>query len=311
MAEGVVVHDREGRIVSSNEASQRLLGLGTDELAAPEASDAPWELFDRDGTPLAPEDQPAMRTLASGRAVRDVVMGLRTPEGRLLWLLVNSVPLPRHADGGGGGAVTTFSDVTIQVQAEQELSDSRGHYRLLAENAADMVFRSTPDGKLQWISPAVRQALGWEPEELVGRRVDTLRWQPEDLDRVREHFAALQRGESVSFDARFATRSGEHRWLAVTARPVLDSAGNVTSIVGGGRDVNAEVEARRDLAASEERFRLLAENSTDVVVHIRDGVWVWVSPSVETEFGGRREDWIGRRMEDLLHPDDRQRARMA
>lgn len=318
MAEGVVVHSSEGRIVSSNDAAQRMLGLGPEQLAGrdphrpPSRPDDPrWDVIRRDGTPFAAADQPAMRTLATGRAVRDVVMGLRRPDGRRLWLLVNSSPLPAHPDGTGGGAITTFSDITTQIEAEQALATSRREYRLLAENAADLVFRSSVAGILEWMSPAVVHVLGWQPEDLIGNSIDGLLWHPDDAEEVHRQFAVLRSGGSVRFEARLTTKSGDHRWLAITARPVRDAEGVIVSLVGGGRDVTAEVEARLALAASEERYRLLAENSSDVVVHVREGVWVWVSPSVSTELGGRREDWVGQHVADLIHPGDAEQTQAA
>ncbi|MFI0432079.1 MAG: PAS domain S-box protein [Candidatus Nanopelagicales bacterium] len=304
MAEGVVVHDRVGRIVSSNEAAQRMLGLAEDQMAGQSPVSDTWRTVHPDGSPFAAEEHPAVMTLATGRSVHDVVMGLRSPEGRSLWLLVNSVPLPLQPDGTGGGAISTFSDITTQIEAEHALDASREEYRLLAENAADLVFRSSPRGILEWVSPSVGHALGWRPEDLIGNSLSEILWHPDDLALVQNQSKALNNGTPVFFEARYGTLEGTFRWMAVTARPVFDDAGAVVSHVGSGRDVTGEVEARRALAASEERYRLLAENSSDVIVHVRDGVWAWVSPSVETELGGRREDWVGRRVADIMHPGD-------
>ncbi len=60
------------------------------------------------------------------------------------------------------------------------------------------------------------------------------------------------------------------------------------------RDVDARYLSARRLAESEERYRLLAENSGDVVVHVRDEVIVWVSPSVTDSFGAPPSFWLGR-----------------
>jgi len=73
------------------------------------------------------------------------------------------------------------------------------------------------------------------------------------------------------------------------------------------RDVSDRVTATRRIAESEERFRLLAENAGDVVVHVRDGRFVWISPSVEEVLGRPPEYWAGRDVQDMLAPGDRRR----
>lgn len=74
------------------------------------------------------------------------------------------------------------------------------------------------------------------------------------------------------------------------------------------RDVTEAREAAEALARSEERFRLLAENASDVVVHLRGNHLAWVSPSVERMLGWRPDELAGREVAAITHPDDRQQG---
>ena len=87
----------------------------------------------------------------------------------------------------------------------------------------------------------------------------------------------------------------------------LNGAG-VDTISVTWRDITERFEAIEQIAASEERFRLLAENASDVVMHVRDGVIAWVSPSVEEVLGAPAADWVGRRLLDIIPEEDRQAA---
>ena len=69
-------------------------------------------------------------------------------------------------------------------------------------------------------------------------------------------------------------------------------------------DVTERFQYMQRIAASERNYRLLAENVGDVVCHIRDGRFVWVSHSVEEALGAPPDHWLGRRVSEILRKED-------
>ena len=120
---GVVVQDREGRIVDANRSAERLLGLTVAQLQGRCSLDPRWQAVRDDGSPYPGHEHPAMRTLASGQALHNETMGIRTPDGELRWLVINTQPLT-DPQGQVSGVVVCFSDVTEGRVLQDKLSYS-------------------------------------------------------------------------------------------------------------------------------------------------------------------------------------------
>ena len=142
--------------------------------------------------------------------------------------------------------------------------------------------------------------LGHPCDEVLGHRIATLfageavdqvlRWCRETLDRGRVSHDDVPLTSAVS---------GEARWFDVRAVRV---GGRVSFT---WRDVSERHRAATALARRERQYRLLADYATDVIVQTgTDSTIAWVSPSVTEVLGWRVDQVVGRRVPDLMHPDD-------
>jgi len=121
LAEGIVVQDAQGRIVSANEAAQRILGLSADELIGRTSIDPRWHAIHEDGSDCPGELHPATQTLRTGEPQTGVIMGVHKPDSALTWLSINSRLLPDLGASRTRGVVTSFTDVTGHKNAEAAL----------------------------------------------------------------------------------------------------------------------------------------------------------------------------------------------
>ena len=120
---GVVVQDGQGQIVEANRAAERLLGLTLAQMQGRDSGDPRWRAVRDDGSAYPGDEHPPMRTLASGRALRNETLGVHTPQGELRWLVVNTEPL-HDAAGQLSGVVSCFGDATESRLLQDRLSSS-------------------------------------------------------------------------------------------------------------------------------------------------------------------------------------------
>ncbi|WP_341892754.1 ATP-binding protein [Variovorax sp. YR752] len=121
MSEGLVVVDREMKVIDCNEAMARMTGMSREDFIATSGSFAATPMFDADGRPISLAERPAARALATGLPQRGAVVRVQRQSGATLWLSVNATPLRHGGTGQIHAAFSTITDITRHVEAEQQL----------------------------------------------------------------------------------------------------------------------------------------------------------------------------------------------
>ncbi|GIZ53948.1 sensor domain-containing protein [Noviherbaspirillum aridicola] len=242
---------------------------------------------------------------ASARAGRHHTMEYRIvrSDGSVRWLLSNAAP--RHdASGAVIGFVGSLCDITSHHESRERLLHSEAEHRLMTEHAGDMIAHLDTDGRYIYVSPSHRDFFGYQPEEMVGRKASDF-LVAEDLERAVATRATRQRGIAT---ARGRRRDGSVFWISISLRAVRDpQTGERKGLVAVGRDISPQVEAERELALREERFRSLAKLSSDWYWEIdTEGVFTFISEGIQQRLGLRPDEIIGRPMSYTAHdPNER------
>ncbi|HJQ93593.1 MAG TPA: PAS domain-containing protein, partial [Candidatus Thermoplasmatota archaeon] len=241
-------------------------------------------------------DAAVQRTAATG-TVQEIRYSLPAADGRQEFEARLS-PMPE------GRVVGLARDVTSRVRAEER-------YRLVSEHGSDLVQQFDTKGICTYASPAARNLLGYEPAELVGN--DGL-WllHPDDAAAIRTGRSGEERPDgSHLVEVRARHKNGSWVWMETISRPVRDGAGTVIGHVAASRNITVRKETESALAASEERFRQMAETS-DQVFFVADAVtrrMLYVSPAYRRVTGqdpGPLYDDMPAWMEQAV-PEDRPR----
>jgi diguanylate cyclase (GGDEF)-like protein/PAS domain S-box-containing protein len=212
----------------------------------------------------------------------------------------------RQGTAGTRGASATDPDLTA---IEHALGAAWLHSVL--DSTLGFIAVHDVDGALRYVSPNVITVLGHAPEDLTGGMPAHL-VHPDDRDNLVEKMTGVldqpHRVETLAF--RVAHANGSWRWLETQVVNLVDHPG-VQGVVTSSWDVTGRSEEREHAEAArrsgEERFRALAEHSSDILaVYSSDGRLKYMSPSAERFFGLDAKDAVGHRsLLEYVHPEDR------
>ena len=191
------------------------------------------------------------------------------------------------------------------------MTDWPGQERLaaLSEFSTDAVMLVSAEGLIQWASASTRDVLGYEPAALAGTRARDLVL-AEDLDTWNAMVAELMERPDApcSGSYRCRHRDGSARWTFGTARNLLTEP-RIGAVLVRLRDVTPAHETEARLQASEDRYRQLFEEATDVVFETdEEGFFRFVNPATLRTFGYDEHEVLGRRFTEFIREDHRRRV---
>ncbi|MFN7107260.1 MAG: PAS domain S-box protein [Brevundimonas sp.] len=130
-----------------------------------------------------------------------------------------------------------FKDLTEERRMMSALVENERKYRLLADNATDVIATYNLDGTFTYLSPSIFDLLGYTPEELVGRKSFSIMAQG-DAEKVIKTFAqAIKSDAGFSVEYRAVRKDGVIRWLEAHPRAQRDETGRIVDFVDSVRDV--------------------------------------------------------------------------
>jgi PAS domain S-box-containing protein len=304
LAEGVVVQDREGRIVDSNAAASSILGLDADQIVGRTSLDARWGAVHEDGSAFAGDMHPAMITLRTGRAFQEVVMGVHRPDGALKWLSINAVPLI-DATQTVVGAVTSFFDITERKANERALEAQRALNERIIETSPFGICIYDEHGDCLAANPAMARDIGASLPQVRAQNYHRLAsWKTTGFHDLA--LRALECDEPLSLAAPAVTSFGKSAWLELTCR-ALDLGGR-RGLMVVTRDLTEARRAEDELQRSEIKYRTLVQQATDgIFVATPDGRYTEVNDAGCRMVGYSRAEILRMCIGDLVEPEDLRR----
>ena len=289
--EALFVHDAAGRFVYANVAALRLFGVESlERLSGRPVLDYVAE------TSRRTVERRMRRVLEESRPVELCSQQYMRGNGTLMDVEGAAVPF---VVGGRPGSLVFLRDISAQLEAERSLRESEAKYRLLADNAHDLIFTLDPEFRLTYISPSVQKLRGLSVERAMRESLPEI-MTPESYAKVQAAVAAHPDvaediGSVERLELELYRHNGSTVWVETVVRPMFDAAEHFLGYVGVSRDITERRTAEEERNRSREFLaRILSTIPDPVFVKDAEHRFVLVNEALCQMLGHTSEEIQGK-----------------
>jgi len=300
LPDATLVINKEGMVIAWNKAIEKMTGFSADEMigkknyeyAIPFYGERRPTLID---LVLMPKEEVEKKYCHIKRKGSLLIGDTDAPVVRGQKSFLSGWAQPIYDSSGEiVGAIECIRDITDKQRAEEALQESESRYRLLAENASDIIFTMDKDLQFTYISPSIERVRGFTVEEAmsqtpaealtpasleVGMNVFL-----EELEIEARETKDLRRTRTVELEE--TCKDGSTIWTESTFSPLRDNEERFTGFLGITRDITGRKLAEKSLQESEERYRTIFENATEGIFQTKhEGWFLSVNPALARMFG--------------------------
>lgn len=197
-------------------------------------------------------------------------------------------------------------DINKEKKIETRLLEKESEYKLLTENATDMISTHDAGGKYLYVSPYVKNILGYLPEEIIGQNAYNF-IHPQDISIIHQYQLNTLYNDNKNFvEYRLRKKDGSYIWVESSARAVKEASGDFVCFITITRDLTHRKKAEKALKESEIYYKTIFENTGTATIIIENGKTISrVNSEFEKLYGAPKEDIEGKKKwTSFVHSDD-------
>ncbi len=306
---GIFVVDSDGKYLEVNKSACEMTGYSESELLTMNIKD----IVDPKSIDKSLNNFRNLLTYGKLKTVTECI----TKDNRSIKLSINAVKINENQYIGFS------SDLTERINTEKLLIESEEQSRSFMEQSPMAIQIMNPEGKIVQVNSSFMKLWGFS-QEILPEIYDkyNILWDVQAKKLGVMHLIEKAFGGEAVFlppveydvpdtmrNLKFSKIEGRKRWIQSRLYPLKNKEDIITNVIMMSEDITEAKLAEQALQASAEKYRLLVEYQTDLVVKVAlDGTFLFVSPSYCKMFGKTEDELLGKTFMPLVHEDDRERT---
>ncbi len=213
------------------------------------------------------------------------------------------------------GIIAIFALLSIMViglislvlrlrSAQKDLAKSETKFRRFVETAKEGIWAMDGNYRTTFVNQRMAEMVGYPIAEMLGKSVEYFFFD-EDLPEHYKNMESRRQGGDQSYERRFRRKDGSTLWTIVSATALKDDRGNFAGSFAMFTDITDKKRAEETLREKEQLYRLLAENTVDVIWQMDpDFRFTYVNQAILKATGYTRDEWIGSRLSDYCDEEN-------
>lgn len=289
-SDAIFIHDMNGKILEVNDAACTLLKYPRNEFLKLRLED------------LAGSDAaliPARLNLLKEKGFVKGESEKKTKDGQLVPVEIHGIVIEYE---NKPAVLNIARDITLRKKNEEQIR----YQAMLVDNVSDAIISTDTHSRILSWNKAAEKIYGWSEKEVLGKFILAILNPEFPLEKIPEALNEILQKEQFEGEYTQTRKDGTLVHALVASSVIKDISGKATGIISVIHDITDRKKMENEILESEQKYRLLVENQTDLVVEIDiNEKFLFVNPAFCRLVGKEKEQLVDTPADDLIHLSDR------